>query len=559
VTPAVAALQPGEALPLVRTLDRCPDPVALFDRLTEGGRRRDTLLLESGDTSTQRGENSLLVVRAALRLTCRGRTVAVTALGADGRSLLPWLAEHLRGRAADIERSPDGLLVRFAPPPTGDEEERLRAPSPMDVLRALVRGPRPAGGEAAQAPLVAGVFAYDLLGTFETLPEPREDPLGWPDYELWLPDRLIWLNHRLRRATIVAHVHGGPEADRAYHDAVDGVTELTRAVEAAPPRPEGGPAGEPPGPAGEPPGPAGEPPGPAPIVDLSDDAYAALVERAKRHIVAGDVFQLVPSRTFSLPCPDPLAAYRELRALNPSPYMFLVNGERGTLFGASPETAVRVAPEAASGPGTGPVAGSRGGALTVEIRPIAGTRPRARRPDGSVDHDLDSRLEAELRLDTKELAEHLMLVDLARNDVARVSAPGTRWVDRLLTVERYSHVMHLVSNVRGRLRDDLDALHAYVATMNMGTLVGAPKLKAAELLRRYEATRRGPYGGAVGYVTADGRMDTSIVIRSAVVQDGTAHVRAGAGVVHDSVPAAEAAETRRKAEAVLQALRRVAR
>ena len=529
-------LRPGEVQVLTRTLDHCPDPVSLFARLTDGGAAPDTLLLESGDTSAKHGENSLLVVRSALRLTCRGRRVTVRALSASGRSVLPWLSGRLRAGGAHVADAADTLAAQYPPPPGGDEETRLRAPSPMDALRAVVGGTRLPGGDATHAPLAAGVFAYDLLGVFETLPEWREDPIAWPDYEFWLPDRMVWLNHRLRRATLVAHVYGGSEAERAYHDATEGIAALTRAVE------EAGATAQPASAAGV--ADSGRGRATRAVVDLSDDGYAGLVEQMKEHIVAGDVFQIVPSRTFSLPCADPLAAYRRLRTLNPSPYMFYVNGTHGVLFGASPETAVRVSPE-------------KGDArrFLVEIRPIAGTRRRARAADGGYDHDLDSRLETELRLDRKELAEHMMLVDLARNDVARVSDPGTRWVDRLLTIERYSHVMHLVSNVRGRLRADLDALHVYVATMNMGTLTGAPKLKAAELLRRYERTRRGPYGGAVGYVTADGRMDTSIVIRSAVVREGIAHVRAGAGVVYDSIPKMEADETHRKAEAVLQAIR----
>jgi anthranilate synthase component 1 len=190
------------------------------------------------------------------------------------------------------------------------------------------------------------------------------------------------------------------------------------------------------------------------------------------------------------------------------------------------------------------------------VRPIAGTAARGRTREGEVDHDLDARREAALRLDTKEVAEHMMLVDLARNDVARVSRPGTRRVSRLLAVERFTHVMHLVSAVEGELADGLDALHAYAATMNMGTLVGAPKVRAAQLLREYEASRRGVYGGAVGYLTNGGEMDTAIVIRAALVRDGIAHIRAGAGIVHDSTPAGEAQETRRKAEAVLRAIAR---
>jgi anthranilate synthase component 1 len=239
-----------------------------------------------------------------------------------------------------------------------------------------------------------------------------------------------------------------------------------------------------------------------------------------------------------MPCGDPFAAYRALRTLNPSPYMFYLCHDNFALFGASPESSVKV----------------DGKTRRVEISPIAGTRRRGLRDDGSLDADLDGRIEAELRLDEKENAEHMMLVDLARNDVARVSKPGTRHVADLLRTERYSHVMHLVSRVCGELSDGLDALHAYQASMNMGTLTGAPKIKAMQLLRHYEGGRRGHYGGAVGYLRGDGSFDTAIVIRAALVQNGAAHIRAGAGIVHDSAPLLEADETRRKAEAVLRAI-----
>ncbi len=210
-----------------------------------------------------------------------------------------------------------------------------------------------------------------------------------------------------------------------------------------------------------------------------------------------------------------------------------------TLLGASPETAIRAV----------------GNPRQVTIRPIAGTAPRGRAASGAMDPELDARRQAALMTDPKELAEHLMLVDLARNDVARVSRPGTRRVTRLLTVERYQHVMHLVSEVVGELADGLDGLHAYAASLNMGTLVGAPKIRAAELLRQHELTKRGCYGGSVGYLAHDGSLDTAIVIRSAFVKDSIARVRAGAGVVLDSDPMTEAAETRHKAAAVLRALR----
>jgi anthranilate synthase component 1 len=214
--------------------------------------------------------------------------------------------------------------------------------------------------------------------------------------------------------------------------------------------------------------------------------------------------------------------------------MFFVSMADCVLFGASPETSVRVSDET--------------GKRIIEVKPIAGTRPRG------IDGDQDDRMEADLRLDTKESAEHMMLVDLARNDVARVSEPGTRHVAQLMTLEKYARVMHLVSSVKGVLAKRYDALHALQACLNPGTLSGAPKLRATELLRIYERTRRGPYGGSIGWLNGEGAMDTGIVIRSALVKDGIAYVRAGAGIVHDSDPIAEADETRRKASAVLSAI-----
>ena len=218
--------------------------------------------------------------------------------------------------------------------------------------------------------------------------------------------------------------------------------------------------------------------------------------------------------------------------------MFYLSHPDFTLFGASPESALKYT--AASN--------------QVELYPIAGTRPRGKQPNGNLDHDLDSRLELELRMDQKELSEHLMLVDLARNDLARICQPGTRNVADLLKVDRYSHVMHLVSRVVGQLREDCDALHAYRACMNMGTLIGAPKVSAARLIRQVEQQGRGSYGGAVGYLAGNGDMDTCIVIRSAFVSQGRAVVQAGAGVVHDSDPQAEVDETENKARAVIAAV-----
>jgi anthranilate synthase component 1 len=505
--------------------------------LSKGGRSPGTVLLESAETGAGSGERSLIGARAALRIACFGRTVDVEAQSPNGRSFLSWIEGELTrdGTARTLERSLERIRIQYPDPSpeARDETARVRLPSPLDALRTIVFGPEVLAHPTDACYLAAGVFSYDLVELFERLPPGVPDSRPVPHFEFFVPDRLIIVDHLRNRTLLVANALGGEGGEQNYHDAVSGIGALLKEVESGlgtrasgfgtrdfdrtpetlAPRPE-------------------------PQADLTDADYEALVDRLKRHIIAGDVFQIVPSRTFALPCPDPLAAYGRLRSANPSPYLFYVRGDSATVFGASPETAVKV----------------HGLPRRVTIRPIAGTAARGRTAAGAIDPDLDARREAALRLDEKETAEHMMLVDLARNDVARVSRPGSRQVTRLLTVDRYAHVMHLVSEVEGELAAGYDALHAYTAAMNMGTLVGAPKIRAAELLRELEPSRRGPYGGAVGYLANDGAMDTAIVIRAAVVEDGIARVRAGAGIVYDSVPASEALETRRKAEAVLRAI-----
>ncbi len=516
----------GELLPLTRRLAACPDPLALFAQLTGGGRQRDTVLLESADRITGGGARSILALRSALRLTCRGREVEVTALSPNGKAILAWLRDRARAVASVKERE-GGLVATFAPPPAGalPDTERLRLPSPLDMLRLVVTGPRLVSEPAELSYFAAAAFSYDLIDLFEDLPAPRGPAAAWPTFEAWIPDRVVVVDHAQRLTTVYAAVFGDGAAAATYHDAVQAVDALTRTVVGAR---EAAEDARPTAPPGE---------FTAAAVDVSDADYAGMVRTLQGHIAAGDIFQAVPSRTFSLPCRDPLAAYAALRRANPSPYMYFMQGTAGALFGSSPETCVHVA----------------GSPRTVTLRPIAGTVPRrtaAEQPDA----EADARGEVALRTNAKELAEHLMLVDLARNDVSRISRPGSRRVTRLLDVERFSHVLHLVSEVTGELSPEWDALHAYVASMNMGTVVGAPKIRAAELLRRLEPTARGAYGGAVGYLTHAGEMDTALVIRSATVREGVAKVRAGAGIVAESDPDREAQETRHKAAAVLQAI-----
>lgn len=496
------------------------DPLALYSQLCQG--RPNNLLLESVEIDSKAGTQSLLLVDACLRIECRGRTVQVRALSDNGAQLQRLLLERLP--AAIDQRLVDGELCLAFPASDRelDEDSRLKGSSVLDVLRTLQRELQCQLGKDAL--FMAGTFAYDLIASFEDLPQVPEGSNDCPDYCFYVAETLITIDHIKQSTQLLACLFGGEEdsqLDERYARLTERLEQFKLACQQPQPKPQ-----------------ATQPLTGALKVDKNDKQFCAEVEKLKGFIRRGDIFQVVPSRSFSLPCPEPVAAYRRLKQTNPSPYMFYVQDEGFTLFGASPESAVKF--EARS--------------RQVEMYPIAGTRRRGLNPDGSINLDLDGRIELELRQDEKEVAEHLMLVDLGRNDIARISEPGTRYVKDLLKVDRYSHVMHLVSRVVGTLRSDLDALHAYQACMNMGTLTGAPKLRASELIRMVEGQRRGSYGGAVGYLNGAGEMDTCIVIRSAFVKEGVGHVQAGAGVVYDSKPQAEADETRAKAAAVLAAI-----
>lgn len=501
------------------------EPLDLYEKIRVAP-HTNTLLLESADITTHAGTQSIIVSNAALRVSCRGCEVTVEAFGENGLAAFPLLEKELANvPAKKIHTDAAGALVFTFPPIDADtdEESRLRAASPLDVLRAL----RKIGNAVAdeERVLLVGIFGYDLVEVFEKLPAVEEGENTCPDFLFYLAETFVKINH-VEHTTQIFSLNFS-DSDEISGEIEQRVNALREACENFVPTNKKLSATD------------AMPIGTLPItLGKSDKAYCAEVEYLKTFIRKGDIFQVVPSRTFSVACPNPEAAYRVLKRNNPSPYMFYVDDREFTIFGASPEISVKF------------TAGTR----LVELYPIAGTRRRGFNPDGSINYDLDSRVEFELRMDTKELAEHLMLVDLARNDLARIAKPNTRRTSELLKVDRYSHVMHLVSHVVAELREDLDALHAYLACMNMGTLTGAPKIRATELLREVERKRRGSYGGAVGYITGSGDMDTCILIRSAFVKNGVATVQAGGGVVLDSVPQNEADESRNKAMAPLVAI-----
>lgn len=513
--------------------------LGLVDTVQDGSRPTNTVLLESADIASKQHLTTIAVLAASAQITCTGDTVTLKALDTtDGPQALKAVAQEL---SSAVTRQSDSELVLHLPSVAEDSAEehaRLRERSTMEPLRILtdqvVAHPH--------LPLVAGAVAFDYLGTYESLPSVADGANTCPDY--------LFFNARI--ILVVDHPSGSCQLVGASLDAAQlsaQMDALEAAINELPAQAPSAPAEQ-----AAPATPAQAAPAqqttPAPSAQqatedtitayptMSDADFCELVAKMQQHIAIGDAYQVVPSRGFVIDCPQPLQTYRYLHDADPSPYMFYIATDDFELFGASPESSLLHSAK------TGQVA----------IRPIAGTRPRGFAPDGGIDHELDIRLELELRSDAKEVAEHVMLVDLARNDVARISAPGTRKVTQLLRVDRYSRVMHLVSEVTGQLASDLHPLDAFRASMTMGTLTGAPKLRAAELIRQYEGTRRGSYGGAVGYLRGDGELDTCIVIRSAFARGGKAIVQAGAGVVSDSVPQREADETAHKASNVLRAI-----
>jgi anthranilate synthase component 1 len=512
----------GKVETLVVAADYVADPLHAYQYLCQG--RSNNLLLESAEIDSKDNLKSLLLVDAAIKLECHGQLVYCRALSDNGHAVLPMFDEYCPAGVTH-EYNPDkGLVTLTFPAPDAelDEDSRLKAPAVFDALR-LITNKITAIRQHPHGVFLGGALAYDLLASFEKLPDVEDSPNSCPDFVFYLAETLVIIDHQTKQSEIIGSVFSGKNVANNYFSVSQRLEQVKHKLGTIKPlaiseklaitnddlR-----------------------------VNKSDEEYIEDVIKLKENILAGDIFQVVPSRTFSLPCPHPHDAYRALKQQNPSPYMFFLQDDDFCMFGASPESALKYTKQTNQ----------------VEIYPIAGTRPRGKRADGSIDLDLDCRLELNLQEDQKERAEHIMLVDLARNDVAKVSKPGTRYVTDLLKVDRYSHVMHLVSRVVGQLRDDLDALNAYQACMNMGTLVGAPKVSAATLIRQVEKQRRGSYGGAVGYINSQGDMDTCIVIRSAFVKDDIAYIQAGAGVVFDSDPQSEADETRGKAQAVISAI-----
>jgi anthranilate synthase component I len=466
--------------------------------------------------------HNLVPLRHTFIADCETPVSAYLKLRGDGPSFLLESAEQGQrvGRWSFLGFRPRAT-IRMAlgdhPDPyaaVADEMARYRI-APLDGL------PPFAGG-------AVGLFGYDLARSAEpTVGLPNPDGVGIPDLALMITDLMVAFDHLRHEVTVLANVFAEDDVDRSYEQAAAAIAEVKEKL--AGPVPQRG---------------VGRQDPPEFFSNLGRDGFGAAVERAIEYIHAGDAYQVVPSQRWTANCPvEAFSIYRGLRAINPSPYMYFLDFEDFQIAGASPESLVKVGAVEREGAGS-----ARTGAipLRVELRPIAGTRPRS----GS-----DAGLADELLSDEKERAEHVMLVDLGRNDLGRVCEYGSVKVDELMAVEAYSHVIHIVSSVSGRLRDGVTPMDALRATLPAGTLSGAPKIRAMQIIDELEPVKRGPYGGAVGYLSYTGDLDTCINIRATFVRDGTAYLQAGGGIVADSDPDYENRESEAKAGAVMDAIR----
>jgi anthranilate synthase component 1 len=472
----------GNLIPVVREILADLDtPLSLFRRLDDG---RTSFLLESVEGGEKWARYSFI--------------------GTGSRAVF-------RARGRDAEWSEGGAT------------ERIRVDGdPLELLREKLAQLRPAVPEDLDLPRfvggAVGAVSYDWVRFVERIPDDNPDEMDLPELWFSLPETVVVYDNVRHSALIIRHVEVPPGADldTLYADAVQAIdATLRRLREPLEPLPA-------------------SPPVRAPMDvhrSMEREEFHEIVKRAKEYIEAGDIFQVVLSQQFRMPLQvEPFTIYRNLRLINPSPYLFFLRCEGGVILGSSPEALVRL---------------EHG---RIDVRPIAGTRRRGRTPEE------DAALEVELLADQKERAEHLMLVDLGRNDVGRVAEIGSVHVNEYAVIERYSHVMHIVSNVQGRLRPGLDWLDLLRATFPAGTLSGAPKVRAMEIIDELENVRRGPYGGCVGYIDYSGNMDTAIAIRTLVINGDEIFLRAGAGIVADSDPEAEFQECMSKAGALIQAI-----
>lgn len=499
------------------------DPKEFFSNLSLNGSANNSVFFESADIVKKTGQRSIGCISPSLRIVGKADKFEIFALKKNGEKLIThfkdkfFFAENIKVTKDKISGTIKKQTGEFS------EEEKMYLPNLADVLRVIAFEFKPEK-KFDLSMGIFGVISYDFIDQFENISKNKIDLTKDPDVEMFFCDNLFIIDHIKKETSFFVNDLFG---DNKYcEEILEGYektfkkSKIKKEIKNSTKSNKKFKIKE----------------------DTSKDEFIKMIKTCKNHLIKGNNFQLVPSKTKIVTADaDPFLVYDKLRDLNPGPYMFYFKSSDGILLGSSPETFLKVE--------------ERNNKKIALLTPIAGTKPRGTNKNGEFDYDLDSRYENELRSDKKEISEHNMLIDLARNDIARISKAGTRYVSRPHFIVKYSHVMHLVSEVIGELRDDYDVFHAYLAVINMGTLCGTPKVKAMDILRKIEKTKRGFYAGAIGFITPHGNMDTAMIIRSSRFRNGKIYVRSGAGIVYDSIPESEYIETENKAAANIKAIK----
>lgn len=485
------------------------EPNHLYKNFTDNGQAKNTFIFIAQEAE----QNSLVVIKSALKFEYRNGQLILTPLSDFGQQLIQKL---------NVKKISDKQYTLIIRPIKANTPNISNNPGISGIRQLLTLFKNQSSQLDIQCPII---FNFEFYNNVESIPRPRKDPLECADIIGFIPEIGFITDAKKNQTHLFIN---GPLSDSKNNSIL--LQKYVRSLKAIDKTPLFKTA----------------PSNPAPkyTTNVSDHEYADIVEKVKNHILDGDAYQVVISRQFKLACNHPFEAYLTLQHNNISPYHYYYNLGEAIIIGASPETNIKVRFTKER----------KDEYRELTLYPIAGTQPRGVDSNGNIDPDKDMRQESKLRLDTKEMAEHMMLVDLARNDVSRVAIPGSTTVSNLMQVVKFSKVMHLYSLVTGQLSSDFDELNCFSACMNMGTLSGAPKRKATEILQKFEGQTRGPYGGGIGWISTYDECDTAINIRSALIKNNTAYIQAGAGIVFDSDPMSEALETKQKANAIIQAI-----
>lgn len=495
------------------------NPTRLFNFLCK--KENFTLLLESSEISTKNSLESIIILKSALYLKSYNNVVSIISLTKNGLYVIKFLKKNVNKKVKIINLKNGIKLIFPKKINIFNENNVLKSISVLDSIRYILKSIKN-NKNNSKSVFLAGLFSYDLINNFEKLPLLSKKN-KCPDFCFYLSESLLVIDHVKKKCKIQGSIFTKDTCE--FNRIRNYIKKVKKKINNKLPKMSSKKTKK------------------FFIKEnINDNKFKKLIKKLHKKIILGEIFQIVISRKFFMPCNNPLFAYQILKKENPSPYMFFIKDKDFILFGSSPESALKYSPKS----------------NIVEIYPIAGTRPRGFKKDGTIDLDLDNKIELEMITNNKELSEHIMLVDLARNDLSKVCKTGTRYVKKLLQVDKYSHVMHLVSKVVGKLKNKFDMLHVYQACMNMGTLTGSPKVRAMNLISQYERSYRGSYGGSVGYITGSGLFDTCITIRSAYIENNLATVQVGVGIVLDSIPEDEIEESKNKSKAIINSIKKSA-